>query len=121
MSLFSKNKKKEPQNINEILAQFEELKKQFQDLSQEVKTLKADSVTSIKKVAVIRFNPFTELGSNQSFSAAILDEANNGLVITSLFTRSENRVYGKPIKNGASDYQLTNEEKEAIKKAQGLK
>ena len=98
--------------------QFSQLKEQFEKLSKELETMKIDSVANLKNVAVIRFNPFSELGSNQSFSAAILDGTNNGLVITSLFTRSENRVYGKPIKNGASVYLLTDEEKEAIKKAQ---
>jgi hypothetical protein len=118
MSLFSKNKKKEPQNVDEVLAQFELLKERFEKLSQEVEAVKTAGAASLKKIAVIRFNPFSELGSDQSFSAAILDEANNGLVITSLFTRSENRVYGKPIKSGSSVYKLTEEEKEAIKKAQ---
>jgi hypothetical protein len=118
MSLFSKNKAKEPQNIDEVLAQFAQLKEQVKNLSKELETVKIDGIANLKKTAVIRFNPFSELGSDQSFSAAILDEADNGLVITSLFTRSENRVYGKPIKNGASVYLLTDEEKEAIKKAQ---
>ncbi len=118
MSLFSKNKSKEPQNIDEVLAQLNQLKEQFEKLSKELETMRIDSVANLKNAAMIRFNPFSELGSNQSFSAAILDGANNGLVITSLFTRSENRVYGKPIKNGASVYLLTDEEKEAIKKAQ---
>ncbi|HOX30254.1 MAG TPA: DUF4446 family protein [Candidatus Paceibacterota bacterium] len=118
MSLFSKNKRKEPQNIDEVLAQFEQLKERFEKLSQEMEAAKAASAANLKKIAVIRFNPFSELGSNQSFSAAILDEANNGLVITSLFTRNENRVYGKPIKDGTSTFKLTDEEKEAIKKAQ---
>jgi hypothetical protein len=118
MSLFSKNKTKEPQNIDEVLAQFAQLKEQVLILSKELEAVKTDNVVNFKKAAMIRFNPFSDLGSNQSFSAAILDGNNNGLVITSLFNRSENRVYGKPVKNGISEYQLTDEEKEAIKKAQ---
>jgi hypothetical protein len=119
MSLFSKKKPQEPQNINELLAQFKELKEQFAKLSLEMENLKKDGLVNLKKIGVVRFNPFSEMGSNQSFSAAIMDSGNNGLVITSLFNRSENRVYGKPLKNGGSEYPLTDEEKEAIKKAQG--
>jgi hypothetical protein len=121
MSIFSKKKPQEPQNIDEILAQFKELKEQFAKLSLEMEKLKKEELINLKKVGVVRFNPFSEMGSNQSFSAAIMDSENNGLVITSLFTRSENRVYGKPLKNGGSEYPLTDEEKEAIKKAQGQK
>jgi len=67
---------------------------------------------------MIRFNPFNETGGNQSFSVAILDGNDCGIVISSLFSRNENRVYGKPIKNGVSEFPLTDEEKEAIRLAQ---
>ncbi|MBI3458671.1 DUF4446 family protein [Candidatus Azambacteria bacterium] len=66
---------------------------------------------------MIRFNPFKEVGSDQSFSLAILDAHNNGIVISSLFSRDNNRVYGKAVKNGTSKYELLEEEKEVIKKA----
>jgi len=71
----------------------------------------------IQKTAVIRFNPFKDAGSDQSFSIAALDENKNGFVVSSLFGREINRVYAKPLKNGESQYQLTNEEKEAVEKA----
>lgn len=116
--LFFSRKKDDPKNFDEMLKQFKDLKENFQKLSQEMKDLKKESLANLNKVGVVRFNPFSEIGSNQSFSIAVMDEGNNGFVITSLFTRNENRVYGKPIKNGISEYQLTDEEKEAIKKAQ---
>lgn len=71
----------------------------------------------VQKTAVVRFNPFRNAGSDQSFSLTLLDEEKNGLVISSLYGREINRIYAKPIKNGKSEYQLTNEEKEAIGKA----
>ncbi|PIW74802.1 MAG: DUF4446 domain-containing protein [Candidatus Portnoybacteria bacterium CG_4_8_14_3_um_filter_44_15] len=70
---------------------------------------------SIQKVGVVRFNPFKETGGNQSFSIALLDSKDNGLVISSLFTRQGTRIYAKPVKNGKSTYQLSKEELEAIK------
>ena len=72
---------------------------------------------SIQKVGVVRFNPFKETGGNQSFSIALLDSKDNGLVISSLFTRQGTRIYAKPIKNNKSTYQLSKEELEALKKA----
>jgi cell division protein FtsL len=72
---------------------------------------------SITKVGVVRFNPFKDTGGDQSFVVALLDSKNNGLVLSSLFTREGTRVYTKPIEKGTSTYNLSNEEQEAIQKA----
>jgi len=114
---FFKKRKKEPENFQEILDYFKNLEKDFEKLSQELENLKRESKFSVQKVGVVRFNPFKEVGGNQSFSIALLDGNNSGVVITSLYTREGNRVYGKPIKNGRAEYLLSEEEKEAINKA----
>jgi len=57
------------------------------------------------------------VGGDQSFSLALLDKRNSGVVITSLYAREGNRVYGKPIKEGTSEYPLSEEEKKAIEEA----
>jgi len=97
----------------------EELANNFEKLSEELDALKKKSKFSVQKVALIRFNPFREVGGDQSFSVALLDGNNSGVVITSLYSREENRVYGKPVKNGESEYLLSQEEKEAIERARG--
>ncbi len=71
---------------------------------------------SLKKVGVVRFNPFRETGSNQSFSMAFLDEGGNGAVISALYTRDNIKVYAKPVQSYKSEYSLTGEENEAIKR-----
>ena len=114
---FFKKNKKEPENFKEILTDFQNLKKDFKKISKELANLKKESKFSIQKIALVRFNPFSEVGGDQSFSIALLDANNDGLVITSLYTRGGNRVYGKPIKNGQSKYQLSEEENRAIEKA----
>jgi len=116
---FFKKTKKEPENIEEVLAQLKELANSFEKLSEELDALKKKSKFSVQKVALIRFNPFREVGGDQSFSVALLDGNNSGVVITSLYSREENRVYGKPVKNGESEYLLSEEEKEAIERARG--
>lgn len=110
-------KKEEPKNFEEILSHFQNLEKGFAKISKELEDIKLQSKLSIQKIGVVRFNPFKEVGGDQSFSIALLDANDNGVVITSLYTREGNRVYGKPIKNGASEYALSNEEKTAIEKA----
>jgi hypothetical protein len=82
-----------------------------------IKNLEDISEKAIKKTGIVRFNPFNEVGGNQSFVIALLDDKNNGFIISSLFFKEGNRVYAKAIKNGKSDHLLSNEEEEALKKA----
>ena len=74
---------------------------------------------SIQKVGIVRFNPFGDTGGNQSFSLSLLDQQDSGLIISSLYTREGVRVFLKPVKKGVSEYNLSKEEQEAIKKAKG--
>lgn len=115
-NLFKKNKK-EPENFKEILAYLKDLEKNFEEVSGKLENLKKESRFSIQKLGMVRFNPFSGIGGDQSFSVALLDKNDTGIVITSLFTREGNRVYGKPIKSGQSEHALSEEEKEAISKA----
>jgi len=95
----------------------ENLEKDFGKISQDLEILKRENQLSVKRVGMVRFNPFREVGGDQSFSLALLDDDNSGVVITSLYIREGNRVYGKPIKEGKSEYSLSSEEKEALLKA----
>lgn len=113
-------KKKEPKNLEDALLQLKILKKDFKKISEDIKSLKQGGLFSIQKVGVIRFNPFKEIGGNQSFSVALLDGHNDGIVITSLYSRDGNRVFAKPIKKGKSKYLLSKEEKKAIEKSQEI-
>lgn len=82
-----------------------------------VKNLENISEKTFQKVGVVRFNPFTNVGGNQSFAIALLDRQNNGFVISSLFIKEGSRVYAKAIKNGKSEHSLSTEEQEALKRA----
>lgn len=85
-------------------------------LSEQDKISKSIS-KSIQKVGVVRFNPFQDTGGDQSFSFALLDQENNGLVVSSLYSREGVRIFSKPIEKGLSRHNLSKEEEEAIKKA----
>lgn len=74
------------------------------------------SLSSVHKTGIVRFNPFGDIGGDQSFSVAFLDGKNMGIVISSLHTKEGTRVYAKPIIKGEADkYPLTEEEKQVIK------
>jgi len=112
-----KETKKEPEDLKEIISQFKDLEKNFKKISEELEKLKEKNKFNVQKIGMVRFNPFKEIGSNQSFSVVLLDGNDDGIVITSLYGREENRIYGKPIKGGISEYLLSDEEKEAITSA----
>jgi len=114
-------KKKKPENLDEVLKKQYILEKKLDEISKKLIELEKINKFSLQKVGIVRYNPFSGVGSNQSFSIALLNSGDNGVIITSLYTREGNRIYAKPIKNGESDYQLSDEEKEAISKAKKFK
>ncbi|MDF2921106.1 MAG: hypothetical protein K0R57_20 [Paenibacillaceae bacterium] len=85
----------------------------------------ADTIASIREVmkkmkanvAVKRYNAFSQQGSDLSFSVAILDEEQEGLVITAIHNREDSYLYAKPVHMGESTYTLSPEEKEVIVQA----
>lgn len=113
--------KKGDKDLGEVLTsqmkKIEDQGKNIEKIFSEIKKLEEISALCFQKVGVIRYNPFREVGGDQSFSIALLDAKNNGFVITGLYTREGNRIFAKPIENGQSRYLLSGEEKETIKKA----
>lgn len=79
--------------------------------------IKNDLEKCIQKVGIVRFNPFGDVGSNQSFAIALLDNNLNGVMILSLYSRDGVRIYSKAIKRGKAEYKLSKEEEEAIELA----
>ncbi len=103
--------------IFEQIKRLRQTEKNLQELTNFCQQLEKMALNSVQKVGVIRFNPFSDTGGDQSFCIACLDAQNNGFTLTSLFTREGTRIYTKPIVNSESKYPLTEEEKEAIGKA----
>lgn len=86
-------------------------------LDKELSSLKSESIYHIQKIGIVRFNPFRDMGGDHSFSLAILDGNDTGVVITGLHTRERTRVYMKTIKNGKGEHDLSAEEKKALSDA----
>ena len=115
--MFLRKKIKEPQNIDEILTSFKDLEVKFKEIEEKVSDFDKRSKLSFQKIGIVRFNPFSDVGGNQSFSLCLLNNNNNGFIITSFYTREGSSVYGKPIKDGKSEYSLSKEEQDALSKA----
>ena len=74
---------------------------------------------AIQRVGLVRFNPFDDTGSDQSFALALLDAGGDGVVLSSLHTRTATRFYAKPVKAGRTTHALTTEEQQALAQALG--
>lgn len=80
----------------------------------ELGTARANLADAIRHVSVVRYDAFADMGGRLSFSAALLDDAGDGLVLTSINGRTETRSYAKGVKAGASEHTLSPEEEQAI-------
>ena len=70
--------------------------------------------SALQKFHMVRYDAFDDMGGRLSFSAALLDDHGNGLVLTSINGRTETRTYAKPINNLSSEHNLSDEERAAI-------
>ena len=98
------------ENISKLKSSKENIEKELVEVNKKLKK-------SVRGLETIRFNPFPDQGSNQSFAVGMLNEEGNGVVFSSLYSRERMSIFAKPIKNGKSEYELTTEEKEVLKKA----
>lgn len=117
-----------PVNLEEILENHDKtmklLDKDIQELYNISNQINALAFKGLHKFGMVRFNPFNDVGGDQSFAIAFLNGKDCGLVISSLYTREGTRIYSKSIINGESEkHPLTDEEKKAISiaKAQKMK
>jgi len=91
--------------------------KKLKDLEKQLSDFQQEGTYHVQKVALVRFNPFDEMGGDYSFSLALLDGNNTGFIITGLHTRERTRVYIKDVKKGKVNMELSKEERKALDKA----
>jgi hypothetical protein len=106
------------ESLEQHAKQIKALDKDVQELYNISNQINNLSLRGLHKVAMLRFNPFKDLGGDQSFSIALLNGKNNGVTVSSLHTREGTRVYSKAITGGKSEkYPLTEEEEQVVKQA----
>lgn len=109
-------------NMEELLlaqaGSIKELDKDIQELFNISNQINRLASRGIHKIGMVRFNPFKDVGGDQSFAIALLNGKNSGITISSLYTREGTRIYSKSIIEGEPEkHILTDEEKKAIKQA----
>jgi hypothetical protein len=100
--------------LDRHLVEVGDLRLKIDSVIADSRELKDGLQLSLRHVGFIRFNPFDDTGGDQSFALALLDDHGDGVVISSLFGRTESRIFAKPVKDGRSRYTLTTEEEQAI-------
>jgi Protein of unknown function (DUF4446) len=83
-------------------------------LRAEVEALRQENSEALRHLSVVRYDAFGDMGGHLSWSAALLDDGGNGIVLTSIHGRSESRTYAKNVTGWSSDQTLSPEEDEAI-------
>lgn len=104
--------------LEKILKEQEVSTKGIGELVKRAEKIEKKGEFHIQKIGLVRFNPFSQVGGDQSFALAILDGEKSGIVISSLHSREATRLYAKPVKGGRVEgYQFSKEEADAISKA----
>lgn len=98
------------EDLNNLKVAKEKMEKELAEITQKLRK-------SVRGLETIRFNPFPDQGSNQSFAIGIQNEDGDGVVISSLYSRDRMSVFAKPVKAGVSTYELSVEEKEALSRS----
>ena len=86
------------------------MKEKYEQITQELKTC-------VQKTSMVRYRAFDDVGSDLSFSIALLDGNNNGAILTSIYGRNESTTYAKSIDKGISRYELSQEESKVLQGA----
>ena len=95
----------------------ERVEKQNAEILNQINLLDKDLEGCVQKVGIYRYSAFQDTGSDLSFTLALLDEHNNGVIFNGIYSREMSNIYAKPIENGNSKYTLSDEEKIAIDRA----
>ena len=100
--------------VGVLLSRIQRLEKAARTLHTTDKRQQLQIEAGVRRVALLRYDAFEDVGGRLSFSCALLDEQGTGIVLTSINGRQDTRVYAKPVTAGTSPYNLSVEEEEAI-------
>jgi hypothetical protein len=111
------NGKNIEEDLENYMYRVERVERQNAEIISYCKNLDDEVAKCIQKVGIVRYSAFKDTGSDLSFAVAMLDENNDGIVFNGIYSREMSNIYAKPVKNGVSEYTLSEEEKEAIRRA----
>jgi hypothetical protein len=105
-------------SLNQLISISERNTKDIEVLSEKLNQEIEENKKHIQRLGFKRYNPFTDTGGDQSFTAAFLDDLGDGIMISSLHSRENTRLYAKKVDGGkVSTQTLSSEEQDVIKQA----
>ena len=110
-----------PEMLKKYLDDVSMIKRDNSEIKAYYTKLDSDISSCIQKVGLVRYNAFRDVGSDLSFAVAFLDREDNGVVLNGIYGSESSNIYAKPIRNGESQYPLSDEEKYAIDLAEQSK
>lgn len=111
------NGKNLEEDLETYMYRVDKVEKQNVEISNQINNLNNDLTKCIQKVGIVRYNAFKDTGSDLSFTLALLDENNDGVVLNGIYSREMSNIYAKPVEKGKSTYTVSEEEAQAIQKA----
>jgi hypothetical protein len=103
--------------LGEHLESVHQVGRDLDELTARMAVVESAARHFFSREGLVRFNPFPDAGGNQSFALALLDESDDGVIVSSLHSRTGTRIYAKAVTNGKADTSLSAEEQQAIDEA----
>lgn len=87
------------------------------ELENHINSIERNMLQCVQKIGIVRYNAFDNVGSDLSFSIALLDNGDSGIILSGIYSRDSSLTYAKPVINGKSKYALSAEEIQALENA----
>ena len=100
--------------LSEYLRIVDENSKKIKEQEERISRLEANLKKCIQKVGLIRYNAYGDTGSDLSFTMALMDSEDNGVVVNGLYSRDSSSIFAKALAKGETKYNLSAEEIQAI-------
>ncbi len=100
--------------LSEYLKIVDENAKKIKSQEEALNRLEANLKKCVQKVGLIRYNAYGDTGSDLSFTMALMDSEDNGIVVNGLYSRESSSIFAKPLVKGETKYNLSAEEIQAI-------
>ncbi|MBI2055442.1 MAG: DUF4446 family protein, partial [Candidatus Sungbacteria bacterium] len=96
-AMFPKRVSGRSEALADALERLAQAEVSLRQIEPRLRALEAIGRVAVQKIGFMRFNPFEHTGGDQSFAVVFLDRENNGVIVSSLYTREGVRVYAKKI------------------------
>lgn len=105
------------EDLNSYMDRIIDLEAAFSETHTYCRQLENKMKDCVQKIGIVRYNAYSDAGNDLSFAVALLDDKNNGIVFNGIYSREMSNIYAKPVVNGKSKYNITEEENQALEKA----